>query len=60
MTLNEQLERLYKIVEEIRVVQSSGLWEPLHDSKYLIIKLIQELEAKNTKRPSNTSFGCES
>lgn len=46
MTINEQLDRLYKIQEEIRIVQSSGLWEPLHESKLRIIKLIQDLENK--------------
>lgn len=44
MNRKEQLERLYKIQEDIRIVQENGLWEPLHDAKLKVVKLIQELE----------------
>lgn len=44
MTIQDQLDRLYKIQEQIREVQESGLWEPLHEAKWYVIKLIRELE----------------
>lgn len=53
MTRQEQLKKLYDIQAQIRVVQESGLWEPLHDAKLYVIKLIKELESvealKNAK-----------
>ena len=48
MNRSEQLKRLYKIQEDIRILQESGLWEPLHDAKLKIIKLIKELENLET------------
>ena len=50
MNRKEQLERLYKIQEEIRIVQESGLWQPLHDAKGDVIKLIKELESVELKK----------
>lgn len=50
MKLQEQLDRLYKIQEDIRTVQESGLWQPLHEAKWYVIKLIQELEDTKTQR----------
>ena len=50
MNTKEQLDRLYKIAEDIRIVQESGLWEPLHDSKWLIIKLIQNIEQHESNK----------
>lgn len=50
MNLQEQLDRLYKIQEDIRIVQESGLWQALHEAKWYVIKLIQELEDIKTQR----------
>jgi hypothetical protein len=50
MTLQDQLDALYKIQEQIRAVQDSGLWEPLHEPKRQVIKLIQELEDTKLSR----------
>ena len=44
MKYEEQLEKLESIILEIRILQESGLWEPLHDAKILIRKLHAEIE----------------
>lgn len=59
MTLQEQLEKLYSIQTMMREVQESGLWEPLHDSKHKVIKLIQELESKKTVRLSSRELAIK-
>lgn len=50
MTYKEQLERLYKLQEDIRTLQNSGLWERLDKAKWDVIRLSQELEKKAEKK----------
>jgi hypothetical protein len=50
MSLGEQIGRLYKIQEQLRELQSAGLWEPLHNAKGDVIRLIKSLEATRDGR----------
>lgn len=44
MKFKEQLERLYKLQEEIRVLQENGLWENLQPAKDVIIRETLKIE----------------
>jgi len=45
MTRTMQLEMLYKIQEELRILQENGLWEPLQEAKEKVIKVIKQIES---------------
>jgi hypothetical protein len=47
MTTKEQLERLYKLQEDIRTLQNSGLWDSLSKAKTDVITLIKHVEERN-------------
>lgn len=44
MTYKEQLERLYSVQEQLRVLQENGLWEVLETAKSEVIKVILDIE----------------
>ena len=45
----EQMERLEQIIEQIRILQENGLWEPLQDAKILCHKLYEKLKIDKEK-----------
>jgi hypothetical protein len=47
MTTKEQLDRLYKLQEDIRTLQNSGLWDSLSKAKTDVITLINHVEERN-------------
>lgn len=50
MTLNQQIEKLEKLIEEVRELQNSGLWENLQDAKSQLYKVLNERYRQREKQ----------